>query len=269
MLTRLIIRAADLVAIARHDAGDGSNQMSLLNILDRARDVDADLERWSNSLIDHWQYTPKSSKSWPTTFAYQDRCDTYYDVQIAAVWNCYRRARVILLELISSVATMLDEKKFATVRKSAIIEAMLMADDICASLPFILGTRTTDSDNPEYPSIGSDEADAVHWRNATIIGWFLIVLPLQRLGKCALLGKQQQKWVGMQCKRVCAIVAKKHSISTCRAGEILETAIPAFASMLPINSRHLRYVPQSNARSESDANNVNQEERMILQSFRA
>ena len=129
--------------------------------------------------------------------------------------------------------------------------ANLLINDICATLPFHLGTRVAASDLTDerivYPKLESEEVDAVHYQanQATALqGWYLIVLPLQRLLKIDLIEEKQRKWVAVQYDRICRLVGQKHNISVERVAQIFTTTIPAFASAQPINSRHLRYVEE-------------------------
>jgi hypothetical protein len=243
LLTQCIIRVTDLIhgykTMPEHQTPE-----DLLQKLELAQDIDHELEQWKNNLPSHWTFSEQRNQEWPDSLAYEGRCDTYYDVQVASVWNCYRRARIALLGYMVRLVRalrLLDVDGHEQLEDSCISHIKSIADDVCASVPFHLGTRTVTNENVEFPSLGDAELDAIHRQTAVVHGWYLIVLPIQRLTKVETLPRKQKLWVARQYDRICAIVARKHNIDRKRVARTFETAIVAFATATPMNSRHLRY----------------------------
>lgn len=244
LLTSLVIRVSDFVALlATHSSS--LDKEELLCLLDDAREIDVDMERWLQLLPRHWACSRIIDKSWSHEYAYEGRRDIYYDLQIAANWNCYRRTRLTLLMHRSRLLKALDrlyEGRWAEMDNVVMASIQSIAEDVSASIPFHLGTRSemTAEDDVVFPSMNDEEADAMHRQTAIIHGWFLIVLPLSNLLKIDCLSEDLHAWLESQYIRVCAFVGRKHDIPSERVASIFETAIPAFASALPINSRYIK-----------------------------
>ncbi|GAM91273.1 hypothetical protein ANO11243_093210 [Dothideomycetidae sp. 11243] len=254
-LTRLVIRAADLIASSTdiHLVSDNATA----RFLDNAQDLLRDLDQWSHLVPIHWHRSHKDM-DWSEEYAFQGKCDIYYDIQVAAVWNCWRRVRLILLEKVTECTSGQEytiNDVYATLNADATSSIRSIADDICASVPFHIGTLSTKHEETLYPSTGDPELDVIHRRTADIQGWFFVVLPLYRLQKTRGLSEIQQTWVKAQCNRLHAITAKSHKIPLGRVAHNFETALAAFASALPIISRHIPQPEKKQMRQDPAENN--------------
>ncbi|KAH8705620.1 hypothetical protein BGW36DRAFT_354018 [Talaromyces proteolyticus] len=242
LLTHYIIRTADFAFTSRESLSQ-STKSDLLRALHHAQGLDSDLKRWTDCTPVHWIFSRKKDNSWVYEYAYDGRCDVYYDLQVASAWNTYRRTRLVLLECIIRIVRSLrklGEDDCGAYENKAISLMIDLATDVCASVPFHLGTLSPADEDIIYPSQEDDEGDAIHRQVAPIHGWFLIVLPISRLMQTSFLPPGQYAWIVSQYHRICDIIAHKHRIPSQDVVRIFETAIPAFASALPINSRHLR-----------------------------
>lgn len=241
-LTRLVIQTADIISDNKNTLEACESKGRLLQLLQEAQSIDDAMEQWATSVPSHWSFTRRRDASWPAEFAYFERCDTYYDVAVASIWNCYRRARLVLLDLIARTArssVLQNEPDCDILANKAVSESRTLIKDICASVPFHLGTKTAGKQEVIYPKLEDEEVDRIHWQNATLQAMFLITLPLRRLIKLDLIEAEQHRWASLQYDRVCSIVAHHSGISSHRVAKILETAIPGLAAQ-PINSRHIR-----------------------------
>lgn len=241
LLTYCVIRTADFV-VALRDCSATSSKQTLLSWLEHAQNINRDLEHWRTNLPAHWKFSRRQDHSWTDEYALDHRCDGYYDIQVASNWNCYRRTRLILLDsmvLLLDYLTVLGEQ-VSMLKDQSHTAIMKLSEDFCGSVPFHLGTKNSTSNGMKFPTTSDLEGDAVRNQTAPILGWFLIVLPMRRFLKSESIPGKHRDWLKLQYERVCAFVGKKHGITKDRAARILETAIPAFASLLPINSRHIR-----------------------------
>lgn len=242
LLTSCVIRAADAAA-ATSRLDSHSTREELLDGLQRIQTVEQDLEQWTRCVPEHWNFTKHCDLSWTAEYAFENRCDVYYDIQVASNWNFYRRARLILLERaigLIDILSILDREDLTAMRDASLKAIAQISEDVCASLPFHLGTRDPTSEHISFPVSSDREGDAVRNQTAGIHGWFLIVLPVCRLMKTKHIPNAHGAWITAQHRRICSIVGHKHGISEDSTSKILETAVPAFASALPIHSRHIR-----------------------------
>ena len=118
---------------------------------------------------------------------YQYHCDIYPSISIASIWNKYRLSRLtaqsIILSCLShcpSYATMIARAPHPC--QNAI---QLLADDICASVPFHLGDRIKpgrigDRD-VKYPREEGKEVSEEQFSNGTSLRWVQFA---RSVGKC-------------------------------------------------------------------------------------
>lgn len=254
-MTQSVIRTADIIVLLQNLLAQKSAaaEEELIQLLDRAWDIDAGLERWTESIPAHWEFIRRRDRSWTAEVAFEGRCDVYYDLQVASNWNCYRRTRLVLLECIVQAIHALrplprrgenehGPDPYRHREREALHAIAAISLDMCASVPFHLGTRNLENNDVRFPALDDPEAAAIHRQIAPLQGWSSIVLPLSRLVKSKFIVQEQHDWAVSQYDRICAIVGHKHGISAAHTARIFASAVSAFASALPINSRHLRYV---------------------------
>lgn len=147
----------------------------------------------------------------------------------------------MLLDCIIDITHALEPRDdYADLEKTSSFAIRTLCRDMCGSVPFHLGTRTPTSGDIHFPPLDDQEGDAVHRQAALVHGWYLIVLPVSRITNLESVPEDQHAWAVSQYERICAIIGQKNHIPGEHVAQIFETAVPAFASALPIHSRHLR-----------------------------
>lgn len=180
-------------------------------VLRTARQIDAKLQAWVESVSEPWSYHPATGmqcaidERWET-FVYQDRMDVYEDVNIANVWNTYRTNRIMTYRVI---LTCLAQEGFPLtheVARPAREATQQLVDAICASVPFHLGTKMCggprDQDEVQYPYRGQSYLTrAQRQACAAYGGWYL----MDALKTCLIvdgLREGQKRWIIRQMKRI-------------------------------------------------------------------
>ena len=103
---------------------------------------------------------------------YGKLCDIYQDIMICATWNDWRTARLKVLAINAS-------RKTGSERIAVTTTMQELADEICASIPFSLGSRTTPAPlhtakNISYTTMPGTETSEMHYRTAAAYGgWYL------------------------------------------------------------------------------------------------
>ncbi|KAL4906770.1 hypothetical protein BDW74DRAFT_166920 [Aspergillus multicolor] len=178
--SRLMMIAPPLVKLRERwvefsSRADTTDTEELNSILSEARNLDDQFTAWTFSLPKHWYPMPASyfPQSVRDAGAYQDRCDCYTDVWIAETWNNYRTFRLSIQNIIYRCLCLLPNHE---VEIEATVETTrVLAADICASVPFYLGSQTgsmtiTDS-RVEYPS--AEATPSPHKGAQLVGGWFI------------------------------------------------------------------------------------------------
>lgn len=206
--------------------------------------IDKDLVSWPNMLPSYWHCTRRDDSSWGEDVAFYGRIDNYYDVHIASVWNCYRRLRIALLDMILKLSArdnVRDHVDRATLNRRCSSTIQGLTDDILGSIPYHLG-RSFISDcrnGIAFPPLESDEIEVIHRRNAIIVGPIVLLLPLSKLSDLDCLRQDQLKWIARQKSRIYGILGRRYHLEPA-AVAVLFSTVPAFGSNQPINSRSLK-----------------------------
>ena len=181
-------------------------------VLQMAHQVDAKLQEWADTVPQTWSYCPATGIQCPIdvpreAFVYQDRMDFYEDVNMANVWNTYRTNRIWVHRVILACLARQDfHLKMHEVVQSARQTTQELVDDICASVPFHLGTKmlgdTRDRDEVQYPHRdGSYLGRAQRQACAAFGGWYLIDV-LKTCLTVEGLRQGQKEWIRGQMKRI-------------------------------------------------------------------
>ena len=124
---------------------------------------------------------------------------------ICATWNDWRTARLKVLAIVAS-------HKMGPERTAVATTIQEIADDICASIPFSLGSRTTsaplhETQNISYPTLpGTAETTKVHYRTAAAYGgWYLFPPMKQVMAVGAYLREGQMLWMALQLRRLAGV----------------------------------------------------------------
>ncbi|KAL5332851.1 hypothetical protein BJX70DRAFT_91224 [Aspergillus crustosus] len=175
-------------------------------ILSEARQLDDQFSAWTLSLPKHWDPNPASfiPQSVKDAGLYQGRCDCYTDSWIAETWNEYRTYKLSVLKIIFRCLCLLSSSVDEIQSTTATIYAL--AADICATVPFFLGSQTgsmqiTDS-RVEYPLADWGRGGSVSRQQAPLVGGWFIIYPLKSLCSAETLPEEIVTWAQGQVQRV-------------------------------------------------------------------
>ena len=232
-------------------------EMTFEDLLDRSLKLNNRLDEWRSSLPLSWQ--PYRTEDADSALHYSIRavglynglCDIYASCSIAHVHNSFRAAKIMVLRLIDHAVRQLDEASptYAIGEGAVIAEIQNLADDICATAPFFLGSRTAFTlphEHAEYPPIPEELRDAARYLDSTgqptdmtehdharmaaaTGGWFLIGPLMTLIRYSALVPEEmiwddrhlepiqlrsgQRDWIARQAKRVHKIYLLPWSVS--------------------------------------------------------
>ena len=142
--------------------------------------------------------------------------DLYFDIHVAGIWNLYRSSRLRVLQVILNCIAALGDRFSGPLnhaKQITIKDCQALADDICGTIPLVLGTKTSfDSHSQstvEYPYSNNRKVTRDHRKTANAIGgWMLIEphsQPLTTAMKTPYLRKGQREWLSQQLARVMKI----------------------------------------------------------------
>ncbi|KAL4991434.1 hypothetical protein BDW68DRAFT_151952 [Aspergillus falconensis] len=205
--SRLMMIATQLVKLRERwiefsARADTANIEETEAILSEAHTLDEHFLAWSHSLPKHWYPVPAAffPQSVRDAGAYQGRCDCYTDVWIAETWNNYRIFRLSVQNFIHRCLSLLPDRTDEI--ESTLETTRALATDVCASVPFYLGSQTgsmqiTDS-RVEYPAA---EMKHPHQQAPLVGGWF-IRPALDTLCSVENLPEDLVEWARGQVRRV-------------------------------------------------------------------
>ena len=207
--TTLDLMSVEVANILNQEASisslESEDKADLLeDLLERAKLVDERLAHWMAVVPLYWFPTSTSAKDIPQSVRdagiYGDACDIYPDIMIAITWNDWRWTRMRILALLARYG---DEKSTLTTIQS-------LADDVCASIPFVLGDRTEFmpmyATKNTYPSAEGRPLPKAHRQNAAAFGGWYMLTPLRETVQMAkYLRKGQVEWILGQMKRLAKI----------------------------------------------------------------
>ncbi|OQV00690.1 hypothetical protein CLAIMM_06155 isoform 2 [Cladophialophora immunda] len=245
-LTREAIRVSDFLDEFRRNR-DSYPQPPCWQQLQKGLDIDDGLSCWPKTVPSWWQYSFHKDSIYTNDLGYHGMVHIYHDIQVASVWNCYRHIRIMLLSTIAELAFLSGQVAgidYKGVRRKAISSMTELAVDICASVPFFVGTRSaaTPESKIRYPSLGTRDADLIHRQNAHSWGWFLLLVPLSRLQMTGNLPAEQREWAAQQHSRVCAIGDQRYHVRAGSFERLLSDSLPSFACSHAINIQNLAHI---------------------------
>jgi hypothetical protein len=141
-LFRIIVRLNDLSI--KVDKADKSAE-NLGSLLSEAIGFEADLETWAITLDQTWNYTVVERASLSTSEPFcsatgRKKYHTYGSLAIAGMWNFYRQMRIIVNEMIRSIAHYLLGFQWTYEGEQIMLQSIAvmdqLADDICASIDY-------------------------------------------------------------------------------------------------------------------------------------
>lgn len=169
----------------------GLTETEIKTLLNKAQDLDAKLTMWAHSVPPNWKPVPASiiPQSVRDAGVFKNRCDCYSDVWVPTTWNSYRDSRIVVQNIILSCLRMLstacpnhsDNSQTRSQWSAAKSAIQTLATDICASIPFLLGSQMESVQmNPyphriEYPEAEEKRLTHAHQQTAPLLGgWFIL-----------------------------------------------------------------------------------------------
>ena len=218
-LTSATINIADLRSCAKSALlipwKTSESEREVNDIIEYAISVDLLIEAWTSSLPEDWKFTPADHFELPSAsvardaYIYKDRKDIYLDLWVESIWNAYRSARVkvqtIILDCIAWLGPSYEHQWYwRSVYAKMITQEMV--DDICASVPYALGTKTFggpgDREGIEFPYNGTKKVSEDHRRAAAALGGWHLLEPLKASLKAKCLAEGQEEWIKAQMARI-------------------------------------------------------------------
>ncbi|KAF6232100.1 hypothetical protein HO173_009694 [Letharia columbiana] len=219
-LTSATINIADLRSCARSAlllprSSDSDKEVN--DLLEYAISVDLLVAAWPESLPEGWKWTSADHFDLPPAsvsrdaYIYKDRKDIYLDLWVESIWNAYRSARVKVQTIILDCIAWFDKPFEHQWYWRAVYARMMtqeMIDDMCASVPYALGTKTFgspgDREGIEYPYNGTQKACEDHRRAAAALGGWHLLEPMKTSLKTRTecLREGQREWVKSQMARI-------------------------------------------------------------------
>lgn len=189
-LISISAKAADLRGIARialETPQSLASEHEINRILYLALDIDSQLKQWAETVPDAWLWDSATGFDLPSgmprdIFIYNNRVDYYCDLNVLDIWNSYRAKRVMILSIIIDcilkIGPPYDEFP-ANQASHAFRTTQELIDDLCASVPYSLGTKffggAQDQESVEYPYMGTEKFKIAQRRQVGAVGgWYLL-----------------------------------------------------------------------------------------------
>lgn len=216
-LTVISAKAAQLRALAEtvfHTQNMLVSANEIHRILNVALEVDSQFNIWAQSVPEGWAWYPASGFDCPPEkpkelFIYEDRIDFYAEPNMAKTWNSYRSRRMVVLFSILDCLCRLGPSyvlDFSYNARDPLKITQELVDDICASVPYLFGTRTfggpTDRACFEYPYHGTTKLSADHRQAVAAHGALSLLEPFKTSLNAVGLRRGQKKWITAQMMRL-------------------------------------------------------------------
>ncbi|MCJ1404948.1 hypothetical protein MMC11_008174 [Xylographa trunciseda] len=224
-LTALEAEVANLLASARgtFDPDQAVSNSQLFELSASAADIDDKLRHWADSVPRQWNPLPAKDNSPPALAkfqAYGKRMDIYPEVWVVSIWNSYRILHIAVQEVIACCAAfgeMIDQVPGSTnYRIQDHTEAgQRLVDDICASIPYCLGSRVKHEADSEidYPFASGSGITNDHRKAATALGVWFVLGSLNACLDVRGIEEDQLRWIHAQLFRVKGFYNLNHAWS--------------------------------------------------------
>ncbi|KAL8728235.1 MAG: hypothetical protein Q9166_005538 [cf. Caloplaca sp. 2 TL-2023] len=178
--------AADILAVAAEHGSpsnaDFSDDAFHADIFLRAKAIDARYAAWLEEIPQEWWPFPVPRELNPQEVieagVLGDHCDVYSHVSVCLTWNSWRVSRIRVLALLA-------DYEEAELKLDATLQIQQLVDDILASIPYMLGskTRPTEMYNMDfvYPSIPGQGVPATHHQSAAAFGGLSLWVPMRAI----------------------------------------------------------------------------------------
>ncbi|KAH6874444.1 hypothetical protein B0T10DRAFT_586429 [Thelonectria olida] len=170
--------------------------------------LDRELSDWASNIPTTWSYSAAINVSDPATSKFTSgQVHRYPNFYIARVWNFYRVSRLViqsvLVRAISRLPMLTETHTKKEYRKSKIEgSSMELVNDICASVPFLLGH---DLSKMKLPATSGRTKQETSWpgveeNGATRTGRFSLIWPLYVACSASSVPEAQREWMHMQLR---------------------------------------------------------------------
>ena len=184
----------------------------IIQVLDSALESDAVIAQWPDSIPADWKSEPAYRFDIPAeiprmAFVYGDRVDLYYDLWVAGVWSNYRSTRIMIQSIVLDCifrVTLHESPQLIRQFAHAMEVSQQLVDDLCASVPFHIGTKMEGGPSNDagvvYP-YHATKGDVQRRASAALGGWHLVE-PLKVAMKVKCLREGQREWLKQQLIRI-------------------------------------------------------------------
>ncbi|KAL8822215.1 MAG: hypothetical protein Q9191_007046 [Dirinaria sp. TL-2023a] len=246
----------DLRRDAESILGNNRLQAQIPRLLADAIEVNQQLFEWADSVPPELHKAAAKSFETPQhipreQFMYEGTIDVYLDLPTLQIWNLYRVTKIRVLTIILKCLDALcipGHGIAASKRQEVSKDLQDLVDDICASIPFHLGTKmvpgTYDDPGVEYPyihtKIGPD-----HRRAAAAVGGFILVEPYTGPLKVAIEApctrEGQRGWLLMQLSRLADLYNIPETVALIKENirPVSTTSPPGAATPKTVNTGHV------------------------------
>ncbi|KAL8972360.1 MAG: hypothetical protein Q9197_002808 [Variospora fuerteventurae] len=186
--------------------------VSVLELLGKARELDMRLVAWTTIMPDEWApmiiWDPETiPRSVRDAGLYQNHCSIHQSIWTADILNLHCISRIKTRLVILACLEHLNDLVFDMTRTNALTSVQDLADTICASVPYHLGDRVEprriDDRHVQYPCVGDSGTPDMHCTMAAAYGGVLLTKRLAELLKLGpLLRPGQQQWILSQMGRI-------------------------------------------------------------------
>ncbi|KAM5357465.1 hypothetical protein ACJZ2D_016231 [Fusarium nematophilum] len=178
------------------------------SLLHSATDLDRELSHWASNMPTTWSYSAAMNVRDPASSRFTPRqVHRYSSFYTARVWNIYRVSRLIVQSILLRATSRLPtsvETRPNDFNKIRIEESsMELVNDICASVPFLLGH---DLARMKLPAMsGGRKQESRSWpraeeNSATGTGRFSLIWPLYVACGAPSVPEAQREWMRMQLR---------------------------------------------------------------------
>lgn len=206
---------------------EGADRSHAEELAKSAEAIDEELSHWADNLPSSWSYTQATEiKTGPNARGFCPKhIHRYPDFYVARVWNFYRVSRLILLSLLCRATALSrtghnEDQCVATGNAEGERKIQNIVDEICASVPFLLGhdlSRMTVPAGvgkgqqrgqewyglPEWygaPADWGDGNQAKQFPN----GSFSLIWPLYVASGAVTISENQRQWIRWQLQSIAA-----------------------------------------------------------------
>ena len=191
----------------------------LSKLIEDAETLDCELAGWARCIPPTWSYTTviRMSSSAPSKVSSSNfvpsQIHRYPDFYAARVWNLYRVYRLIIQSIVfrTSALVQLDPKHHGPedLRREKINRTMV--DDICASVPFLLGYDLSELKSSSSHDAPQSQDEDFLWPQSSMktgtskrTGRFSLIWPLYVACSVSSVPEIQRAWIRAQLKWIAA-----------------------------------------------------------------